>query len=605
MPGERRRVLAYAALVSVAWLLMSLWGLGKAPFHTKGEPREGLVVWEMTHGGGWILPMRNGVEVPSKPPLFHWLGAAASLAQQRTDEWSIRLPSALLSLLSLWCVLLAGARLWEARAGLIAALALMSMFEWSRAAVNARVDMTLTFGLQAAFLCLLFFLRSRSPRWILPLYLSIAVAVLGKGFVGAVLPGLVALAMILLQRDWRLLVDLRLLRGALIVSGIAGLWYVLAVAVGGWSFFHKQILGEQLFTFVNNPESGWQGHRHSLLYLPGALLLGLLPWTPFFAAVGWRLWRELGRRDDATSMGDGMRFGDAPATQRPGLAAHIDRLVHDPRVYLLVWIAIVLGFYELAAQKRSVYLLALYPAAALLLGWWWNEEARRPQTHAWLAAVARWLGIVLMVALVPILLVAALEAGGAPVLDMVAPLLSRSDRLTLPGIAEAIHRDRLLLAVLLPAAWIAAYTLTRVARQGAWLRIFAALFATTLVLQIAVRLVFLPGIARQQTFRELMADVRARVGEDADLRFYNAFEYGAVFYYGGHIPKYEGNWPIDGPTFVLMPWAEWEARREEATGLYTRIELPNDMQDKIKQPLALLQRITAEAGARAGRPEIP
>jgi len=596
VPGERRRVLAYGALVLACWLLMCLWGLGKAPFHTKGEPREGLVVWEMTHGGGWILPLRNGVEVPSKPPLFHWLGAAASLVQQRTDEWSIRLPSALLSLLSLWCALLAGARLWGARAGLFAALSLMSMFEWSRAAVNARVDMTLTFGLQAAFLCLLFFFRSRSSRWLLPLYLSIAVAVLGKGFVGAVLPGLVALAVILLRRDWRLIVDLRLVRGALIVSAIAGLWYVLAVAVGGWSFFQKQILGEQLFTFVNNPESGWQGHRHSLLYLPGALLLGLLPWTPFFVAVGWELWRELGSRRDTTTTIEGLPFGASIPPPHLGLSARIEFLACDPRVYLLVWIFVVLGFYELAAQKRSVYLLALYPAAALLLGWWWDEATRRATTQAWLASLARWLGLALTVALVPILLVAVLEALGAPILSMIAPLLSRSDRLTLPGIAEAMQRDRLLLALLLPAALMASYTLARVARQGAWLRIFAALFATTLLLQVTVRLVFLPGIARHQTFRDLMTDVRARVGDGADLKFYNAFEYGAVFYYGGHIPRYKGNWPIEGPAFVLLTASEWERRRDEAMGLYTRIELPSDMQDKVKEPLVLVQRVPTSAG---------
>src|SRR5437870_3211933 len=101
-PAAHRRTivptLAYALLVVAAWSGLELWGLGKVPFHTKGEPREGLVVWEMTHGGGWFLPRRNGVELPSKPPLFHWLGAATSLIHGDTDEWSIRFPSAALSL---------------------------------------------------------------------------------------------------------------------------------------------------------------------------------------------------------------------------------------------------------------------------------------------------------------------------------------------------------------------------------------------------------------------------------------------------------------------------------------------------------------------------
>src|SRR5512139_5716 len=115
----------YGVMVVAAWGVLELWGLGKAPFHTKGEPREGLVVWQMTHDGGWILPRRDGptgLELPSKPPLFHWLGAATSLAHGSTDEWSIRFPSALLSLIGLLCVFAAGTALWGPGAGLAAAL---------------------------------------------------------------------------------------------------------------------------------------------------------------------------------------------------------------------------------------------------------------------------------------------------------------------------------------------------------------------------------------------------------------------------------------------------------------------------------------------------
>src|SRR5512135_1093571 len=110
-PPRVSAIAASAVLIILAWTVLQLWGLGRVPFHTKGEPREGLVVWEMTHGGGWILPKRNGEELPSKPPLFHWLGAITSLAHGATDEWSIRLPSAGLSLVAALCVFATGAAL--------------------------------------------------------------------------------------------------------------------------------------------------------------------------------------------------------------------------------------------------------------------------------------------------------------------------------------------------------------------------------------------------------------------------------------------------------------------------------------------------------------
>src|SRR5216684_9297 len=78
--------------------LLYLWGLGDLPFHTKGEPREATVVWEIYHSGEWVLPLRNGSIIPSKPPLFHWLGACFSLIRGELNEFTIRLPSALLAI---------------------------------------------------------------------------------------------------------------------------------------------------------------------------------------------------------------------------------------------------------------------------------------------------------------------------------------------------------------------------------------------------------------------------------------------------------------------------------------------------------------------------
>src|SRR5215813_5945850 len=133
-------------------LLVFFWGLGQMPFYTRGEPREAVVVWEIANNGEWILPLRDGTEIPSKPPLFHWLGALVSTALGRVDEFTVRFPSALLGLCGVLLTYEAGKRFWGAEAGRTAALVLATNFEWWRTAVAARVDMTLTFFLVAAFL---------------------------------------------------------------------------------------------------------------------------------------------------------------------------------------------------------------------------------------------------------------------------------------------------------------------------------------------------------------------------------------------------------------------------------------------------------------------
>ena len=78
------------------------------------------------------MPLRNGTEIPSKPPLFHWLGAPLSKALGRVDELSIRLPSALLGTLGVLLTYLTGVRFWGEEAGVTAALVPATSFEWWR-----------------------------------------------------------------------------------------------------------------------------------------------------------------------------------------------------------------------------------------------------------------------------------------------------------------------------------------------------------------------------------------------------------------------------------------------------------------------------------------
>ena len=561
---------ASALLVVLVWLGLQLWGLGKEPFHTKGEPREALVVWEMTHGGGWILPKRGGLELPSKPPLFHWLGAVTSLLHGATDEWSVRMPSAALSLAGGLCVLAAGTALWNARAGVLSALALFTMFEWARAATSARVDMTLTFGLQLAFLSLLFFLRSRAAAWLVPLYLGITLAVLGKGPIGVVLPGLVAVVMIGLARDLTPLRHMRLGVGALAVSVLAGSWYVLALLLGGFAFFRKQVLQENVFTFLDSATYGNGGHRHPVVYLLGALLLGLLPWTVCLPGVMARLWRD--RR-----------------TLR----------VDDARVYLLVWIVVVFGFYSLSASKRGVYLLALYPAAALLLGWWWAEHSRTEQgSERWLTGVLQSLSWALLVVVALLFLIVLVEGLGAPVFTSVQGWLPLPAQPYAPCISEAVRTGRWFLIASLLLAGLSLYAAVHAARTTNWLGIFAALFMTVASLTASVRQVILPEIGRHESWQPFMNQVAHVLGPDEDLFFYNTFEYGAAYYWQvsrhTHIPRYEGPWPAGGPAYLLMLEADWEWVRDSASGLYELVALPSDESPLGHERLLLVRRRPAQ-----------
>ena len=92
--------------------------LGGYPFYTKGEPREAVTVLAMATGGGVILPMRAGIELPSKPLLMHWVAALLSILFGGVSEWTVRMPSALFGLAGVLACYYYVRRLFSARAAL-------------------------------------------------------------------------------------------------------------------------------------------------------------------------------------------------------------------------------------------------------------------------------------------------------------------------------------------------------------------------------------------------------------------------------------------------------------------------------------------------------
>ena len=95
---DRARVTDLVLLTLLVALALA-WPLAAPPIGTHGEAREGLVVQDVVARGHWVLPHRNG-EVPSKPPLFHWI-AAATAALVGLSDAVVRFPSALAA----WSVL--------------------------------------------------------------------------------------------------------------------------------------------------------------------------------------------------------------------------------------------------------------------------------------------------------------------------------------------------------------------------------------------------------------------------------------------------------------------------------------------------------------------
>ena len=516
--GKLSSWLCDVALILTICFLLFFWGLGTIPFYDKQEAREALVVWEINHTGNWILPLKNGVELPDKPPLFHWLGALVSKSLNRVDELTVRFPSALLGTLGVLLTYLAGASLWGRSAGLVSALVLSTSFQWWQAATTARVDMTVSFVMLCSFLLFFHLYRSGGGRGKAVIFgLLLGLATLAKGPLGLVVPCLTALIFLWTIRDFSFL---KKLHPFTIISAcviVAGSWYALALWQGGKAFF--------LIVIKENFHLGEQAaHPHPLYYYIPALFLNMAPWSFFLLPVGAFIYH------------------------------HRRRLAEEGLLYVVVWFVTVFVFFSAFTQKRTVYILPLYPAVALLFGAWWQKLKDMPfPSSLFLARLAGWLNAAAFLFISGILLS---EVMGLGLLEYV-PFLGPKDQALLLVIENLLAQHQLAVLFWAALCGVGGIFLILAVRKGAWGPIMGCITGV-MVTSFFFLQNFDPDLASHYSFKAFTKRVLPVVN-DAPLFFYRSGDYGVVFYAGRRIPKYRESLGGGKIPFYLLVWEkDWK-----------------------------------------------
>jgi 4-amino-4-deoxy-L-arabinose transferase-like glycosyltransferase len=347
--------LTHYTLLTVAWAALCLPNLGQPSLWDVDEGRNSGAALEMFASGDWIKPTFNNVLRVDKPALIYWL-QVAGYSSLGIGELAARLPSALACLLSMLCTYELGRSLFGRSAGLLAGLLIGSTVGVCAAAHFANPD-----SLLHAFTCLaltLFWLDySRNGRWwFVNCGFACGFALLAKGPVGVLLPGAVAFAFLVWQRDLRKLLDWRILWGIVALIAVAGPWYIWVTVEtkgewlrGFWNLHHRLRLVSAL-----------ESHSGPFWYYLPVLFLGLAPWSLYLYPTLRHWWRRDPARDDRTRAG--LRF-------------------------LTCWIGVYLVVFSIAQTKLPNYVLPLYPAMAVLvagfLDAWRRGAVTMPRWMLW------------------------------------------------------------------------------------------------------------------------------------------------------------------------------------------------------------------------------
>ena len=331
--SEFRNLFVLGVVCGIVFFLF----LGSSPFYDKAEPREAMVVRDIVLNGNWLFPMKFDTQIPSKPPLFHWVGALASILSGEMTEATVRFPSALFASLGVFLLYYFGKQTYDSNTGLWAGLILATMAIYASIGLEARVDMTLTFAVALTLFgfYLIYSGILRHELWWYLFFLSAGAGVMAKGPVSLVLCALVITVFLIAKKRADLF--LRFVRHPGMILGIAAClsWYGAALYMGGEQFFGLQFLKENFARFFVHGEAG-TGHQKPVYYfIPYFFTLGL-PWTIFLPIVIWRFCEKR-------------------------------TLLDDRLLFLGIWVAVVFFFFSLSAGKRPPYILPLYPPLALLI----------------------------------------------------------------------------------------------------------------------------------------------------------------------------------------------------------------------------------------------
>ncbi len=250
-------------------------------FWDRDEAEYAEVAHEALASGKWLVLTLFDKPYAEKPPLSIWL-TAVSFRTFGESSRSGRLPHVLLASLSPAVLFAIGLGIAStAEAGAAALLLSTSLLFLTSARLLLTDSALLFFDLLAVLAIQRVASTStrRLFRWILLAALALGLALLAKGPLAYVAPGLIGVGILLTRRAApRATFAIRLALSVILGSVVALPWYVLAGRSTAGASVSSFLLREHLFRFTNVME----GHRGSPLLACGVLLFGAYPWSAAF-----------------------------------------------------------------------------------------------------------------------------------------------------------------------------------------------------------------------------------------------------------------------------------------------------------------------------------
>jgi 4-amino-4-deoxy-L-arabinose transferase-like glycosyltransferase len=311
------------------------WTLSERPLNNH-ECFVSITAREMLQSGDWVIPTCNGELRLEKTPLSYWLVAGLTKITGQVDEFTARLPSAILAVLSAAAILYFVNQWLPFRIAVLSTLIWATSLGYVRYAHSARPETSLTFFVT---LCLLSFysgitakVRKKQVIYMLVFWVSFGFGMLAKGPAPLPLVLIPLFFYVAIFRQWKKITQLLPVVGVIVFLAIVLPWPLAIAYRMNWNLVvWKHEFIERFFgTYAS-------GGNPPYFYLP-LIFQFIAPWVAFVPAALISPFYKIWGKKQKTML------------------------------FFWLWFVANLIFLTISGGRRKHYIIPAMPAIAILVG---------------------------------------------------------------------------------------------------------------------------------------------------------------------------------------------------------------------------------------------